>query len=160
MSLQIQNYDIRLLRQRIKVMLPSIHSFELTKNALIFPFLQLLGLNAQKVKTNKHWTDEGMMIEKCERYIVFQGDNPMVLMECVHHQLPIMEFSNSFIRWTRTTQAKYALLTNGIDYKFYYLNGFTTKGRAAVCEFKVTKTPAVVIHAMLDQYLNSSKGKN
>lgn len=49
-----------------------------------------------------------------------QDGEPIILIECKHHAAPLtVNNASQLFRYFHTTKAKFSILTNGIEYKFY-----------------------------------------
>ena len=95
---------------------------EATKNALIMPVIQALGYDVfDPAEVVPEFTaDVGTKKSEKVDYVIMCGDRPAILIECksVGTQLSINHASQLF-RYFSTTSARFAILTNGIDYQFY-----------------------------------------
>ena len=110
------------LAARKEGQLKSIKTEEATKNAMVLPFLQILGYNVFDPSevvpefTADVGTKKG---EKVDYAIVVDGA-VTVLIECKAATIELKESHNSQLyRYFSVTKAKIAILTNGIVYRFY-----------------------------------------
>lgn len=102
-------------------MLGHIQTEEATKNALIMPFIQVLGydvFNPFEV-TPEFIADIGTKKGEKVDYAILQNGNPVILIECKHHSEKLDPHSSQLFRYFITTSAKFGLLTNGLVYRFY-----------------------------------------
>lgn len=95
---------------------------EAAKNALVMPFLQMLGydvFNPSEV-IPEFTCDVGIKRGEKVDYAICQGDEIHILIECkpASAELSIASASQLF-RYFSTTDARVAVLTNGIAYKFF-----------------------------------------
>jgi len=99
----------------------SIPTEEATKQALVLPFLQILGYDVFNPEELLPEFTADVGVKKGERvdYAVVVDGNPMVLIECKWCGGPLEKHDSQLFRYFGTTTAKYAILTNGIVYKFY-----------------------------------------
>lgn len=113
--------NIKSLATTIKTRRSSITSEEATKTALIMPFFQMLGYNVFDPDEFSPEFTADLGIKKGEKvdYAIMQGSEPLILIEAkpVYSSLPKHE--NQLARYFTSTAAKFAILTNGDEYRFY-----------------------------------------
>lgn len=110
------------IAQRIVQTSQLIQTEEATKNAYIMPFLQVLGYDIfNPLEIVPEFTaDIGLKNgEKVDYAIVLNGQ-PEILIECkcCANELRV-ENEGQLLRYFHVTRARFAILTNGIVYKFY-----------------------------------------
>lgn len=113
---------IKMLGDRIHKLKDQVLTEEATKNAFIMPFIKELGydvFNPFEV-TPELVADVGIKQGEKIDYAILKDGAPIILIECKHHAgvLNVHNASQLF-RYFHTTKAKFAILTNGIEYKFY-----------------------------------------
>ncbi|PTQ92426.1 hypothetical protein C8P68_11226 [Mucilaginibacter yixingensis] len=109
------------LASRIEKLLPQIKTEEATKNALILPFIQVLGYDVfNPFEVNPEFIAD-IGIKKGEKvdYAILKDEEPMILIECKHHLEKLDPHNSQLFRYFHTTKAKFGLLTNGLTYRFY-----------------------------------------
>ncbi len=114
--------QIRDLGSRIGQLKEHIGTEEATKNAFIMPFLQILGFNVFNPLEVKPEFVADVGLKKGEKidYAIFKDNEPILLVECKHWEVPLdVDKESQLFRYYHVSSAKFALLTNGIDYKFY-----------------------------------------
>lgn len=110
------------IASRVKDRLDVVKTEEATKNALIMPMLNALGYNVfDPLEVVPEFTaDHG--IKKGEKidYAIFRDSRPVILIECkaVGSDLSVKHESQLF-RYFAVTDARFAILTNGIEYRFF-----------------------------------------
>lgn len=112
---------IRQLATRAENLLPQIQTEEATKNALIMPFIQTLGydvFNPMEV-TPEFVADLGIKKGEKVDYAILKEGEPIILIECKHHKEKLDPHNSQLFRYFHTTKAKFGLLSNGVDYRFY-----------------------------------------
>lgn len=118
--MEFQN-SIKALAERVKSLKPNLQTEEATKNAFIMPFLQLLGydvFNPMEV-IPEFIADIGIKKGEKVDYAVMKDGKPILIIECKHWKEPL-DFHNSQLhRYFHVTQARFGILTNGIQYRFY-----------------------------------------
>ena len=107
--------------ERVVKLKDNIHTEEATKNALIMPFLQVLGydvFNPLEV-VPEFVCDIG--IKKGEKidYAIFQDGSPVILVECKHWKQKLDVHDGQLLRYFHVSKAKFSLLTNGLIFRFY-----------------------------------------
>lgn len=95
---------------------------EAAKNALVMPFLQALGYNVfNPAEVVPEFTcDVGIKKGEKVDYAICSGSAVMMLVECkpANSELSVNNASQLF-RYFATTDARLAVLTNGVVYRFY-----------------------------------------
>lgn len=113
--------QIKQIAERIEKLKDNLQTEEATKNALIMPMLQALGydvfnpLEIMPEYTCDIGTKKGEKID----YAVMSSGEPILLVECKHWNQELNLHDNQLLRYFHVSSAKFALLTNGIIYKFY-----------------------------------------
>lgn len=106
---------------RVDKLCPQIQTEEATKNALIMPFIQLLGYDVfNPFEVSPEFVAD-IGIKKGEKvdYAILSEGKPILLIECKHYTQDLNPHNSQLFRYFHTTEAKFGLLTNGIDYRFY-----------------------------------------
>ncbi|MBP3763987.1 MAG: type I restriction enzyme HsdR N-terminal domain-containing protein [Bacteroidales bacterium] len=99
----------------------SLATEEATKNALIMPFIMALGydiFNPNEVlpeMTCDIGTKKGERID----YAIMQNGKPVILIECKQWEQNLNLHDNQLLRYFTVSQAKFGILTNGLQYRFY-----------------------------------------
>ena len=94
---------------------------EATKTSLVLPFIQLLGydiFNPAEV-VPEFTVDVGTKKGEKVDYCIKLNAQPQILIEVKNHDNPLISYDTQLFRYFSTTLAKFAILTNGIIYKFY-----------------------------------------
>jgi len=79
--------QITQLAQRVEKMLPQIQTEEATKNALVMPFIQILGFDVfNPFEVNPEFIAD-IGIKKGEKvdYAIMKDGEPIIIIECKHH---------------------------------------------------------------------------
>lgn len=109
------------LATRAEKMLPQIQTEEATKNALIMPFIQIMGYDVfNPFEVNPEFVAD-IGIKKGEKvdYAIMKDGEPAILIECKHHLENLDPHNSQLFRYFHTTKAKFGLLSNGMTYRFY-----------------------------------------
>jgi hypothetical protein len=113
---------IKQLGDRVNKLKDQVNTEEATKNAFIMPFIRELGydvFNPAEV-TPELVADIGMKQGEKIDYAIMQNGEPIILIECKHHAANLsVENASQLFRYFHTTKAKFSILTNGIEYRFY-----------------------------------------
>lgn len=113
--------SLRQLSSRIEKVRPQLLTEEATKMSLVIPFFQILGydvFNPHEFIPEFH-ADVGIKKgEKVDYAIVINGD-PAILVEAKACTETLDKHDSQLFRYFGTTTAKFGILTNGIQYKFY-----------------------------------------
>lgn len=113
--------ELRSFITKRKSVLDQIKSEDQAKLSLVFPFLRQLGYDTTDPTeivpefTSDFATKKG---EKVDVAILVDGE-PAVLIECKAPGADLTAHNGQLYRYFSVTKAKFAILTNGIDYWFY-----------------------------------------
>lgn len=113
--------QIKQLSERIKKMKDQIATEEATKNALIMPFIQILGYDVFNPMEVVPEMDCDLVKKKGEKidYAIMKDGEPIILFECKHWQQDLDLHSTQLQKYFVASKAKFGVLTNGIIYRFY-----------------------------------------
>ena len=94
---------------------------EATKNALIMPFIQSLGYDVFNPLEVVPEMDCDITKKKGEKidYAIMKDGEAVLVIECKHWQQQLDNHKTQLTRYFTSTNAKFGLLTNGIEYRFY-----------------------------------------
>jgi len=116
------NDKIMAIADRIPQIIDKLETEEATKNALIMPFIQALGydiFNPQEV-VPEFVADVGMKKGEKVDYAIQQNGEVIMLIECKQANANLSQANISQLyRYFTTTKARIAILTNGIQYRFF-----------------------------------------
>lgn len=114
--------QIRALATKIQTVRSRILTEEATKQAFVLPFIQMLGYDiwdpAEVVP--EFIADVG--IKKGEKidYAILKDHKPIILIECKHCEANLEKITaTQLYRYFSVVDARVAVLTNGVVYKFY-----------------------------------------
>jgi len=113
--------EVKQLGVRTVKMIPQIQTEEATKNALIMPFIRLLGFDVfDPFEVNPEFIAD-IGIKKGEKvdYAIMKDGEPIIIIECKHHLEKLDPHNSQLFRYFHVTKAKFSLLTNGLHYRFY-----------------------------------------
>lgn len=95
---------------------------EATKNAFILPFISLLGYDVfdPSEVVPEFVADVGIKKGEKVDYAIMRGTELVMLIECKHHGAKL-EFTHAsqLYRYFACTKCRIALLTNGVEYRFF-----------------------------------------
>jgi predicted type IV restriction endonuclease len=122
---KIQHMDlkdqIKQIADKIEKFKDSTQTEEATKNAFIMPFINALGydiFNPQEV-VPEFVADIGTKKGEKVDYAIMKDNSPIILIECKHWKENLNIHNTQLLRYFNVTKAKFAILTNGISYRFY-----------------------------------------
>lgn len=113
--------QIKQFSDRVASMKENIHTEEATKNAFIMPFIQILGYDVfNPIEVVPEFvcdigTKKGEKID----YAIFRDGNPIILIECKHWKQNLNIHDGQLLRYFHVSKAKFAILTNGLVFRFY-----------------------------------------
>lgn len=114
--------EIQKLSVQIKERMVHITNEEMTKQALIIPFIQMLGFDVfNPVEVRPEYSaDFGKKKGEKVDYALFKDNEPIIFIEAKsvnenlnNHDAQLSRYFNS------TTDVKLAILTNGVEYRFF-----------------------------------------
>lgn len=113
--------DIKALAERFSAMENKILTEEATKMSLILPFFQLLGYDVFNPTEfcPEYTADVGIKKGEKVDYAVLVNSEPIILIEAKSVNKKLEKHSSQLFRYFVTTPAKFAILTNGLNYKIY-----------------------------------------
>lgn len=112
---------IKQLGERVTSLKGSIQTEEATKNAFIMPFIQALGYDVfNPLEVVPEFTaDIGLKKGEKVDYAIMKEGKPQILIECKWWGESLDAYNSQLFRYFHTTNAKFSILTNGINYRFY-----------------------------------------
>jgi len=113
--------EIQQFAKRVDRLLPQIKTEEATKTSLIMPFLRILGYDVFDPFEVQPEFIADIGIKKGEKvdYAILKDEKPVILIECKHYADGLDPHNSQLFRYFHTTDAKFGLLTNGLEYRFY-----------------------------------------
>jgi predicted type IV restriction endonuclease len=113
--------QIKQMGERVVKLREQIQTEEATKSAFILPFIQSLGydiFNPLEV-VPEFVTDYGAKnVEKVD-YAILKDSQPVLIIECKNHTENLEKHYTQIHKYFHLTKARFALLTNGVQYLFY-----------------------------------------
>lgn len=113
---------LRALASRIESTKDMIQTEEATKNAMIMPFIQILGYNVfdPTEVTPELIADIGMKKGEKVDYAVLYDGKPIILFECKKSGADLnISHAGQLFRYFHVTEARFGVLTNGLTYRFF-----------------------------------------
>ena len=114
--------EIRAFAKNIPQIAEKIVTEEGTKNALIMPFIQIMGYNVfDPTEVNPEFiADVGTKKGEKVDYAIIKDGKPILLIECKPVSADLNnEHASQLFRYFTVTPARVGILTNGIIYRFY-----------------------------------------
>ena len=113
---------IKDIASRIPNQMEHIRTEEATKNAFIMPFISALGYDVfNPFEVIPEFTaDIGTKKGEKVDYVIKKDDEIIILIECKWSGADLhKDHASQLFRYFSVTEARFAILTNGIDYEFY-----------------------------------------
>lgn len=113
--------QLKQFSKRAESLQATVQTEEATKTALIMPFFSMLGydvFNPQEF-TPEFTADVGIKKGEKVDYAIVKDGMPVILVECKAASENLDRHDSQLFRYFGTTTAKFAILTNGIIYRFY-----------------------------------------
>lgn len=113
--------QLKQFSKRVESLKDTIQTEEATKTALIMPFFAMLGYDVFNPQEFVPEFTADVGIKKGERvdYAIMQNCAPVILVECKAINESLDQHDSQLFRYFGTTSAKFAILTNGVIYRFY-----------------------------------------
>jgi len=113
--------QLKAFSKRIEGLLPNVLTEEATKNALVMPIFSLLGFDVFNPEEFVPEFTADVGIKKGERvdYAIKIEGQPVMLVEVKPATEKLDKHDSQLFRYFAVSKAKFAILTNGINYKFY-----------------------------------------
>ncbi|MEM1063161.1 MAG: type I restriction endonuclease, partial [Planctomycetota bacterium] len=110
------------LSERFPGQLPHVKTEEATKNAFVMPVINALGFNVfdPSEVVPEFVADVGVKKGEKVDYAIYVGGKPLILIECKTAGSKLsLKHASQLLRYYGVTEAKIAVLTNGIDWEFF-----------------------------------------
>ena len=114
--------EIKALATRIPETLEFIQTEEATKTALVMPFVRILGYNTEDPRevVPEFIADVGDRKGEKVDYAIMKDGKPIILIECKSVGTKLADQDAAQLsRYFTTTDVRFAVLTNGVVYRFY-----------------------------------------
>jgi len=113
--------QLQTLIDRIEKNKDSVTTEEATKTSFILPFLNILGYDIfdPTVVVPEFTADIGRKKGEKVDYAIMIDNKPLILIEAKPHTQKLDRHKTQLERYYTVTDAKFAILTNGIEYWFY-----------------------------------------
>lgn len=113
---------LKALSEKVNGLKHQIKTEEATKTAFVLPFIHsVLGydiFNPTEV-VPEFIADLGLKKGEKVDYAIFQDNIPILIIECKNWLEDLNVHNSQLFRYFHVTKTRFALLTNGIEYKFY-----------------------------------------
>lgn len=112
---------IKQLAERILKNKDLVRTEEATKHSFVMPFIQILGydvFNPEEV-VPEFIADLGIKKGEKVDYAIIKDNQPIILIECKHWSTGLDPHNSQLFRYFNTTKAKFSILTNGFESRFY-----------------------------------------
>jgi len=114
--------QVRTLASRVRQAKDLLQTEEATKNAMVMPFIQLLGYNVfdPLEVTPELIADVGTKKGEKVDYAILKDGQPIMLFECKKSGADLhINHASQLFRYFHVTEARFGVLTNGIVYRFF-----------------------------------------
>ena len=119
-----------------------IETEESTKHAFTLSFINILGYDTfNPIEVVPEFTaDLGLKKGEKVDYAIIQNENPILIIECKHWKQNLDIHNSQLFRYFHVSKTRFALLTNGIQYRFYTdLEESNKMDEKPFLEFDITK---------------------
>lgn len=113
--------QLKQFAKRVSSLKDTIQTEEATKTAIIMPFFSMLGYDVFNPQEFIPEFTADVGIKKGEKvdYAIIMNDHPVILVECKSITENLERHNSQLFRYFATSEAKFAILTNGLIYRFY-----------------------------------------
>ena len=146
--MDLQN-QLKGLADKIEQLKDRIETEESTKHAFVMPFIALLGYDTYNpLEVVPEFTaDLGLKKGEKVDYAIFQDEVPILIIECKNWRQDLNVHNSQLFRYFHVTKTRFALLTNGIEYRFYTDQENTNKmDEKPFLEFNICEVKENTIH--------------
>ena len=121
MDLSMFSEKVKTLSNRLQKLRESIHTEEATKTSVIMPFFAALDYDIFNPEefVPEYTADVGIKKGEKVDYAILQNGEPIILIEAKSINEKLERHDSQLYRYYGVTKAKFAILTNGILYRFY-----------------------------------------
>jgi hypothetical protein len=121
MELDIFGDKIRTLSNRLHKLRDSIHTEEATKTSVIMPFFAALDYDIFNPEefVPEYTADIGIKKGEKVDYAILKNGEPILLIEAKAITEKLNKHDSQLFRYYAATKARFAILTNGVLYRFY-----------------------------------------
>ncbi|GAA4271465.1 type I restriction endonuclease [Aquimarina gracilis] len=143
------NNQLKALADKIEQLKDQIETEESTKHAFVLPFINLLGYDSfNPTEVVPEFTaDVGLKKGEKVDYAIFHDEEPVMIIECKNWKEDLNLHNSQLARYFHVTHTRFALLTNGIEYRFYMdLEETNIMDEKPFLEFDITNLKENVIH--------------
>lgn len=167
--MELQN-KLNSIADKVNQLKDKIETEESTKHAFVLPFINALGYDAfNPTEVVPEFTaDLGLKKGEKVDYAIFQNSTPILIVECKHWKESLDNHNSQLFRYFHATKTRFALLTNGIQYRFYTdLEQVNKMDEKPFLEFDITKIKDNDIHEItkfhksnfdVDKIVNNASG--
>lgn len=113
--------ELKQFAKRVESLQEVISTEEATKTSIVMPFFSMLGydvFNPQEF-VPEFVADVGIKKGEKVDYAIIKDGAPVILIECKAINENLEKHDSQLFRYFGTSEAKFAILTNGILYRFY-----------------------------------------
>jgi len=113
--------QLKQLSEKVRCLKETTQTEEATKMAFVAPFLKALGYDVfdPHEVVPEYTCDIGTKKGEKIDYAIFKNGEPIILIECKHCKQKLNLHEGQLLRYFHVSKAKFAILTNGIEYLFY-----------------------------------------
>jgi len=113
--------QVKQFSQRVESIKGTISTEEATKTSIVMPFFSLIGYDVFNPHEFVPEFTADVGIKKGEKvdYAIMQDGQPIILIEAKWIGAQLEKHDSQLFRYFGTTKAKFAILTNGMHYKFF-----------------------------------------
>lgn len=150
--------ELKQFAKRVERLRETIMTEEATKTSIIMPFFQLLGYDVFDPNEFLPEFTADVGIKKGEKvdYAIIKDGQPVILIEAKWCGDSLEKHDSQLFRYFGTTSAKFAILTNGITYKFFTDLEETNKmDSRPFLEFDITNIKEAYVHELKKFHKNA-----
>lgn len=113
--------NLKKLAQRISDLKDNVLTEEATKHSFIMPFINALGYDIfdPTVVVPEFTADISKKKNEKVDYAIMYNNQPLILIEAKAHTENLNEHATQLERYFTVTESRFAILTNGIEYRFF-----------------------------------------
>jgi len=113
--------EIAQLAKKIEQTKDYVKNEQMTKQSFVLPIFRVLGYDCsdpREIVAEFTADIKSKNMDKVD-YVIMENDKPVILVECKHWSEKLENHVGQLFKYFVSTPAKFAILTNGIEYLFY-----------------------------------------
>lgn len=142
---------LKAIGERVEKLKDQVNTEEATKTAFVMPFIAALGYDLfdPTEVIPEFIADIGVKKGEKVDYCIQRDNTPAIIIECKHWKDVLTNHNSQLHRYFHVTSARFAILTNGILYRFYTdLDALNVMDEKPFLEFSIDKLNDAIVNEL------------